>query len=146
VTVSGPADARRVRALVCGPYAYLSVHWQISQMAPRRILSKRPLPLGWGLMVADYCEEEMNASAVLGSLFGSASFSATIIPVPQLLEVIRILAYNFPWKEKVCPQRLWQHPSWRPSARVHPAGLRFSAPRSLGILSTAETCTHCSCS
>mmetsp|Transcript_2216 Transcript_2216/g.6220 ORF Transcript_2216/g.6220 Transcript_2216/m.6220 type:complete len:465 (+) Transcript_2216:768-2162(+) len=70
-------------------------------MAPRRILSKRPLPLGWGLMVADYCEEEMNASAVLGSLFGSASFSATIIPVPQLLEVIRILAYNFPWKEKL---------------------------------------------
>mmetsp|Transcript_2215 Transcript_2215/g.6208 ORF Transcript_2215/g.6208 Transcript_2215/m.6208 type:complete len:203 (+) Transcript_2215:440-1048(+) len=77
------------------------IAYKISQMAPRRILSKRPLPLGWGLMVADYCEEEMNASAVLGSLFGSASFSATIIPVPQLLEVIRILAYNFPWKEKL---------------------------------------------
>jgi len=75
--------------------------YKLSEVAPRRTLSKQPLPLGWGLMVADYQEEEMDAAVILGSIFGSARVSAALVPVPRLLELLRVMTYYLPWREKL---------------------------------------------
>jgi hypothetical protein len=43
----------------------------------------------------------MGAAVILGSIFGSARLSAALVPVPQLLAALRLLAYYLPWREKL---------------------------------------------
>jgi hypothetical protein len=74
--------------------------YRVSLMRPKGPLKKSPLPLGWGLMTADYTEEEMDGAVILGNLFGTR-FSTELIPVPWLLECWRQLTISFPLREQL---------------------------------------------
>ena len=80
------------------------VAYDLRALKPKRELRKTPLPLGWGLVVADYREEEMDAAVILGNWFGE-TLSTTLIPVARVLDIVRLAAYHLPWGWRSAPRQ-----------------------------------------